>query len=265
MEFPITKEKINPLISVILPTRGRINMVKTLINDLVSLSDPNNNNYEIIIKIDSDDISSIEQIYKICEGKDNIYIIVSSRRKGYVNLINFLEDMTHLSHGKYVLGLADDAKMITTNWNTILEKYLTDFKFYYPKTVWLNDFETSNYCWSIFPREIINILKGLGPHSLIDSWFLEIGNRMAHPAWGENLLEIIEEVQIGIYPGEDEEQTHKDKMVTSKKLHQTYIHHMNSPEFFHSCNLVKEYLEHLRWENIHKHNIINEYKNSLES
>jgi hypothetical protein len=265
MDFPIIKEKINPLISIILPTRGRIDLLKILLNNITSTSDHNNNNYEIIIKVDSDDISSLEQIQEICKEKDNIYIIISSRRKGYVNLINFLEDMTYLSHGKYILALADDAQILTQNWNTILEKYLTNFKFYFPKTIWLNDLQIAENCWVIYPKEIINILQGLGPHSLIDSWFFEIGTRMNHPVWSENLIEIIEEIQIGISPSKNEEQTYKDKMVTSKSLYRTSLHHMNSHEFFNACNSIKEYLERSKWEKIYKHNIINNYKNNLES
>ena len=80
---------------------------------------------------------------------------------------------------------------------------------------------------------------------------------MNHPAWGENLIKVLNNIQIGIYVAPPA--TH------SKDVYETYSYHINSPQFFHSCNLIKEHLEYLRWEKIHKHNIVNEYKNSLES
>jgi hypothetical protein len=257
MEIPIIKEKTQCLVSVIIPSRNNIDSLKNTLNTLISISDTSNINYEIIIKIDNDDLSSLEQIHEICKEKDNIYVIFSSRKKGYPSLINFLEDMTYLAHGKYILALADDAEMLTPNWNNILEEELKDFKFYFPKTIFLNEIKTSNYCWVIFPKEIINILGELGPHSLIDSWFLEIGNRMYHPAWGEDLVRILSNIQIGIYV--DPSGEHR------VDVYKTYLYHMNSSEFFHSCNLIKEHLEYLRWEKTHKHNIINEYKNNLDS
>ena len=257
MKIPIIKEKIQYLLSVIIPSRENVDSLKNTLNTLISTSDISNINYEIIIKIDNDDLHSLEQIYEICKGKDNISVIFSSRKKGYSSVINFQEDMTHLAHGKYILALADDAEMLTPNWNTILEKELKDFKFYFPKTVSLNKIKISDYCWVIFPKEIINILGELAPHTLIDNWFLDIGNRMNHPAWGENLIKVLNNIQIGIYVAPPA--TH------SKDVYETYSYHINSPQFFHSCNLIKEHLEYLRWEKIHKHNIVNEYKNSLES
>ena len=256
MEIPIIKEKTQCLISVIIPSRNNIDSLKNTLNTLISISDTSNINYEIIIKIDNDDLSSLEQIYEICKEKDNIYVIFSSRKKGYLSLINFLEDMTYLAHGKYILALADDAEMLTPNWNTILEKELKDFKFYFPKTVSLNKIKTSDYCWVIFPKEIINILGELAPHSLIDNWFLDIGTRMNHPAWGENLIKVLNNIRIGIYVAPPDS--------NCEDVYKTYSYHINSPQFFHSCNLIKEHLEYLRWEKIHKHNIVNEYKNSLE-
>jgi hypothetical protein len=257
MEIPIIKEKTQYLLSVVIPSRENVDSLKNALNALISTSDISNINYEIIIKIDNDDLHSLEQIYEMCKGKDNIYVIFSPRKNGYSSLINFLEDMTHLSHGKYILALADDSKMLTPNWNTILEKELKDFKFYFPKTVSLNEIKISDHCWVIFPKEIINILGELAPHSLIDNWFLDIGNRMTHPVWGENLTKVLNNIQIGIYA--DISSPHSDD------VYETYSYHINSPQFFHSCNLIKEHLEYLRWEKIHKHNIVNEYKNSLES
>jgi len=256
MSIPQVKENRNCLLSLIIPFRGTPDTLLSLVDNITLTSDTSNKNYEIIVKIDSDDTESINAIQNIIQDKSNIYFIVSSRRNGYSSVINFIEDMTHLAHGKYILSLADDVKFLTNNWNTILEKHLTEFKLYFPKTVWLDNSNSFEYCWVIYPKEIINVLNGVAPHTLIDSWFYEIGNRMNHPAWGENILTQINEFELGITSNPDRNH--------GSEVYQTHIYHTNSAEFFHSVNLIKEHLEYLRWEKIYKHNIVNNYINTNE-
>ena len=255
--IPIQKENRDCLLSIIFPTRNNVDKMISTINNINSLADRNNINYEIIVKIDTDDKESINVLNSLQETQNNLYFLISPRYQGYSSLILALEDMTHLSHGKYVLAIADDATFLTQNWNNILETYLTEFKFYFPFTVWSDNSKGFEYCWAIYPKDIIHILKSLAPHTLVDSWFYEIGNRMKHPAWDENIIEQIKEVQIQITPN--------PKSPHGSDVYQTHLYHTNSAEFFHSINLIKEHLNYLKWSEIHKHNIINEYKNNLES
>jgi hypothetical protein len=82
--------------------------------------------------------------------------------------------------------------------------------------------------------------------------------------WGESFLSYLNTVKIqGRKNSNNESSPDKDNI--SAQLYQTCIYHTESPEFFHCINLLKEYLVKERYDHIHKHNIVNEYKNSLES
>jgi hypothetical protein len=267
MSIPIVKENRSCLLSLILPTRGRTKMLDNTLTNILTQSDQDNINFEIIVKVDSDDIETIEFI-KNYPPIDNIYFLISPRKKGYESLILATDDMTNLAHGKYILGHTNDSLILTKNWNTILEKKLTDFKFYFPKMVWPgrtgNDFVYDTNIdtgFVIYPRKLIEIWGDIAPHTLIDSWFLYLGTLATHPAWGLDLIEHVPEIVIKHLAPQDKESKEKENN-DAGRVYSTYMYHRNSKEIFHYLNLLDEYLKRDKWEQLNKHNIINEYLNN---
>jgi hypothetical protein len=122
-----------PYISILLPTRKRVDLLQKTLTSIFSLANPEVNNFEVIVKVDLDDFETLDYIKTWDSQIENLHFLISSRKKGYLSLIDFLEDMIDLAKGKYIQVFNDDAIILTPNWNSILESKLTDFKFYYPK------------------------------------------------------------------------------------------------------------------------------------
>ena len=121
---------------------------------------------------------------------DNINFIISTKKQGYVSLINFEEDMVKLSNSKYCFILTDDTQISTDNWNSILQDELTEFKVYFPLIEWENDPINPQFCFPIFPKKLLDIWGYLSPHSLVDHWLHELAKRISNPdmPWGESFL-----------------------------------------------------------------------------
>lgn len=247
------------LVTIFIPSK-RFEGLNILLDSIFSKADASLNNFEIIVKIDIEDVNKIDiNAYK---DLDNINFLVSPKRKGYLSLVDFGEDMVNLSHSKYCFALTDDTCILTDGWNKVLQESLTEFKLYLPLTIWENYPASPQYCFPIFPKKLIEIWGYLSPHSLIDHWLHELANRISNPnlPWNVPFLSHIPNLEIQAIANSTEE-TPPEKAAISEQLYATCLIHTESPEFFHCLNLLKEYLltqEINKWKN---KNIINEYRN----
>jgi hypothetical protein len=57
------------------------------------------------------------------------------------------------------------------------------------------------------------------------------------------------------------DETSKDKMDQIDQIHGMADQHENSKELYQAINLLEEHIRYTTWNNLHKHNIINEYRN----
>jgi glycosyltransferase involved in cell wall biosynthesis len=160
---------MNPLVSIFLPTRNRVNLFKQSLDSILNTCNKDNLNFEIIVKVDLDDILTLEFIKSNPYNLDNIKYIISSRLNGYNSINSFQKDCGNLSQGKYFMFFNDDCELLTPNWNDILEKYLKDFKFYYP---WNNGYKES---FPIIPTILVDILGHYSPHAQADTYIKWLG------------------------------------------------------------------------------------------
>jgi len=114
-----------PYISILLPTRKRVDLLQKTLTSIFSLANPEVNNFEVIVKVDLDDFETLDYIKTWDPQIENLHFLISSRKKGYLSLIDFYEDMIDLAKGKYIQAFNDDAIILTPNWNSILESKLT--------------------------------------------------------------------------------------------------------------------------------------------
>ena len=127
-----SRKKNNKLISVILPSRKRLDLLQKTLDSIYSLADSKNDNFEVIIKFDLDDIESLEYIKSWNSERKGVTFVINDRGLGWLNMVDFVEDMIDLAKGEWILNVNDDMVFLTQDWNTLLEKRLTDFKFYAP-------------------------------------------------------------------------------------------------------------------------------------
>lgn len=192
MEF---RDYINYDISLLVPTRKRLEHLKSNIDSIFNLADKSNPNFEVIFKIDLDDHETIDYIKTWGNEWENITFVVDSRKKGYNSLVNHFETMVDIAKGKYVWGFTDDITMKTQNWNTVLANKLTsDFKIYYPV---INNHRES---LPVYPKKWKEILGYIAPHTGIDVYIQRIMELDTNHIWGKPInspcVEYIDEVEV---------------------------------------------------------------------
>lgn len=113
------------LISVILPSRGRVELLIETVNSIINKCD-DVNNIEILIKVDDDDIETINKL-KTYEKFDLITMVISSRRKGYASLNEFYNELYEKSSGEFIFCANDDMTIQTDKWDTLVKPYSGEF------------------------------------------------------------------------------------------------------------------------------------------
>lgn len=112
------------MISIIVVTRNRVIDLRTFL-DSVQETCSDLNNIEVLLRIDDDDIKTIQFIKEY--SKDNNLLIknvIGKRGKGYAEMDKMVKELCQISKGKIIYLLNDDAQFITNNWDTkILDTY----------------------------------------------------------------------------------------------------------------------------------------------
>jgi hypothetical protein len=253
------------LISILIPTRKRVNLLDRTIKNIIETSNTSNNNYEIIIKVDFDDHETIDYI-KLWDNKyENVNFIINSRLDGYYSLTDHNEMMIDCAKGKYMFCYNDDLLMETQNWNDILDKKLNDTKVYFPFCKWapnkdgfVNPFTES---FAIYPKKLKEIWGFVSQHDAIDNWMLWIANSVSSWPWEEDCVEKLTEIKL--FHDQPEDEVTEDKMKTFKLLEDRRDYFgRNSSSYLHCINLFYELKKEEAYNQIKNLNIINDFRNS---
>jgi hypothetical protein len=224
-----TRKHTHPYISVIFPSRKRVELLNETLYSIFSLADSQNVNFEVIIKIDFDDHETLDYIKNWSNEYENLYFIISSRKQGFLNVVDFTEDMIDLAKGKYILVANDDMVFKTQNWNTILESKLTDFKIYFP---YVNGYRESFWC---IPKELYTTLGHVSHHNQIDTYLNWLGQILG-------IIEHIDEVEL-YHRFDYEDQTALDKVSVIDTNYASRDYHRNSPEFKEDIRILQNLLK----------------------
>jgi glycosyltransferase involved in cell wall biosynthesis len=224
----IKRDPISYLISVVLPTRKRLEGLNETLYSIYSLADVNNVNFEVIVKVDFDDYETIEYIKKWTNEYENLTFIINSRKKGWINMVDFVENMIDISKGKWILNINDDMVFKTQNWNSKLESHLKEFNVYFINT---NGYRQS---FPIYPKKIKSILGHISPHNQIDTY-------LYHLSLFTDMEKYIDDVYFQHYQEEFQDQTHQDKAEVVEINFVTRNYHNNSLTFLEDIQKIKNY------------------------
>lgn len=162
--------KTTKQISVLIPSRKRIDSLIRCVNNLVSTAD-DPNNFEVLIRLDHDDKDSIKRIEELPYDKVDIYIIIGNRFGGYADLHLYVNELCAISNGRFLFLYNDDATILTKKWDLIIVGE--------SQVVGLNPLSNTEkkQKYDIFPiihRKIYETLGffSLSPHN--DSWMFEL-------------------------------------------------------------------------------------------
>ena len=164
---------MNPKISVILPTRGRTDMLERSLGGLIrNASDPKS--IEVLLGFDTDDQESIkyfkENIAGIIDNYGATYNLYEFEPMGYNNLHRYVNGLAKVSSGDWMVFWNDDANMVDTGWDKTISSC---------KEFVIQCFDTHHlHPYSIFPivpRQWHDILGYLSKHPLNDAYISQIG------------------------------------------------------------------------------------------
>lgn len=109
-----------PLVSVLLPTRGRPEMLCHALDSLFSLS-VNKDKIEYLLKIDDDDEATLRMVERLIRVPTiPVRVYSSSRGRGYPDVHTWLNFLAGEAKGDWLLVWNDDALMRTEAWDHVL-------------------------------------------------------------------------------------------------------------------------------------------------
>jgi hypothetical protein len=176
----------NSVISVLLPTRGRREVLKSSLESLISkATDPEN--VELLLGIDEDDEGAREYIeqeiapmlreYKV-ECRANIF-----KPLGYENLHVYVNTLAGNASGEWLFFWNDDGIMVTDGWDDVIRSYTGQFKLLAPR----DNHDGHPYAiFPIVPRDWYTLIDHLSQNAQNDAW-------LSHIAY---MLDIFERIDV---------------------------------------------------------------------
>lgn len=193
--------KNNILVTFLIPTRKRIDMLRHSLESIRSTCS-NAANFEVIVIFDDDDLDTLAAFERL-QFDFKIEIMVS-KRFGYYGLHHYLNNAFAISSGKWLWLWNDDLRMIGSGWDLVVEEYGDKFLVLNPSNAhpyW------KKYCKDatispLVPREWFEVLGRLSAYNQYDTYV----NSVAYPlnlVVNENRLinsheQVVDEVSAGI-------------------------------------------------------------------
>lgn len=173
-------------ISILLPTRGRTEVLKTSIMTLLdNVKEPSD--IEIILGLDEDDNASIDYVKehlgpilqeKGVETKANIF-----KPLGYNNLHQYVNTLGGNASGDWLFFWNDDCLMQTKHWDEVINSYTGQFKLLAPKD---NHNGHPYAILPIVPKDWFILMGHLSQNAQNDAW-------LSHIAY---MLDIFERIDV---------------------------------------------------------------------
>lgn len=176
----------NPVISVLLPTRGRREVLKSSLESLISKA-KNPEHIELLLGIDDDDEGAREYIEQEVapmlrehrvECRANIF-----KPLGYENLHVYINTLAGNATGEWLFFWNDDGVMVTEGWDDVIRSYTGQFKLLAPHD------NHNGHPYAIFPivpKDWFMLVDHLSQNAQNDAW-------LSHIAY---MLDIFERIDV---------------------------------------------------------------------
>lgn len=244
----------NIKISILLPTRGRTDILKRSVKSLLDTAD-DPSTIEFLLAFDNDDAESskyfIENIAPDLDAVSSVYHVYEFEPIGYANLHQYLNKLGKYAKAPWWVFWNDDAVMKDNSWDTVISSHGDKFC--------IQSFETHNmHPYSIFPivpRTWFEQLGYLSQHQLNDAYISQIG-------W---LLDIMIRIPIKVdherfdLTGKNQDDTYKNRTVFEGNMHdpRDFNHVTQRKMRLDDCNKLADYLvargtDMSHWDNVKK-------------
>jgi hypothetical protein len=156
-------------IAILLPTRGRSEMLERSIRSLIELAD-DPGKVQLMFGFDNDDDvgtkAFMTELRPWLDEKQVQYRALTFQPLGYIRLNEYVNELARKSDARWLVFWNDDAVMETQGWDTEIMKWDGKFR--------LLAFHTHrDHPYSIFPivpRAWLDLLGYLSPHQISDAW-----------------------------------------------------------------------------------------------
>ena len=161
-----------PKISVLLPTRKRIDSLRRSVESLQSTC--TQSELEFLLFLDDDDTETIEAIERdpIADSK-----VLLAPRKGYIKLHEYVNSLCEIAEGDWLFLWNDDAIMETHGWDAIVGSFNGQFVVVNPETNHANH-PRENCIFPIVPRKWFELLDHFALSNHNDTYVEQIANTL---------------------------------------------------------------------------------------
>ncbi len=166
-----------PLVSVLLPSRGRPDMLKRAVASLYDLA-ADKGNLELFIKADDDDAATVGAGDELTQAYPHVSVAIGPRGAGFFDLHQWLNTLAVMARGDWLFIFTDDAIMRTPRWDAALLGVGTPDPWPAINEVCLViPMVKTNPGGCDFPilrRDTCRLLGGLSPIPYADSWIHQL-------------------------------------------------------------------------------------------
>ena len=182
-----------PIVSILIPTRNRVNKLKASLDTLFKTC-YDKHNFEVLCGVDNDDFETINFLNEYIINHPNIKYFLF-KKGGYKNIYKIHNHLTTLSSGQFIFPYSDDSEMLSYNWDLVLKEHNNKFLVLNPLIKSLEhyvrniDQNIPGYVWfayPIFPKKLTDIIGRIANNSAIDSWISELVYNAQIPYIQEN-------------------------------------------------------------------------------
>jgi hypothetical protein len=164
----------NEIISVLLPTRGRTEVLRKSLTSLVKKA-TKPERIEILFGIDEDDTDTLDYIKDVI-SVDLKELGIESRASifkplGYENLHIYVNTLAGNAQGEWLFFWNDDCLMVSEGWDEVIDQYNGQFKLLGPK----DNHEGHPYAiLPIVPKDWFILMGHLSQNAQNDAWLSHI-------------------------------------------------------------------------------------------
>ena len=109
-----------PLVSVIIPTRNRVSMLRRAIHSIYECA-KNPEQIEIVLRVAFDDRETMRELPGMMVDYPRVRAAIGHQMQGMNSISQFNDEAVRLARGKFIWLFSDDAWVEGRNWEEILE------------------------------------------------------------------------------------------------------------------------------------------------
>lgn len=164
------------MISVLLPTRGRVRQLQESMESLLFLAEAAWD-VEIMLAVDPDDEATLYAM-EYEEQPEQLHVWYAPERYGYKGLHHYINELAGRAHGEWLMLWNDDARMMTEDWDTIIEEAQRTVT---PPggVLWMMaNHDQGGNLFPVWPRAWHTLMGYTSASPNNDVWISEIGRRL---------------------------------------------------------------------------------------